>query len=136
MNSGCFILHRSYSNSFNLSNVGDFFQKLNSKGPCHISEKEIESRCLVFTSSGRREIGQFQVVVVQRRQGNVQKGVMHVQSCFANLNLLLFCRFHCRRRRRHRRRSPVPPSPPPYVTQRREREGVPLSPALSRCCVT
>ena len=90
----------------------------------------------MFTSSVRREIGQFQVVVVQRRQGNVQKGVMHVQSCFANLNLLLFCRFHCRRRRRHRRRSPVPPSPPPYVTQRREREGVPLSPALSRCCVT
>ena len=76
----------------------------------------------MFTSSVRREIGQFQVVVVQRRQGNVQKRVMHVQSCcFANLNLLLFYRSHCRRRRR--RRSPVPPHhlpPPPYVTQRRE----------------
>ena len=68
----------------------------------------------MFTSSVRREIGQFQVVVVQRRQGNVQKRVMHVQSCcFANLNLLLFCRSHCRRRRRRRRRSPVPPPPPP-----------------------
>ena len=66
----------------------------------------------MFTSSVRREIGQFQVVVVQRRQGNVQKRVMHVQSCcFANLNLLLFCRSHFRRRRR----SPVPPHhlPPP-----------------------
>ena len=76
MNSGCLKLHCSYFNSFNLSNVGDFFQKLNSKGPCHISEKEIESRCLVFTSSVKREIGQFQVVVVQRRQGNVQKSVI------------------------------------------------------------
>ena len=80
-----------------MSNVGDFFQKLNSLGPRHSSEKERESRCLVFTSSVRREIRQFQVVVVQRRQGNVQKSVMQVQSCcFANLNLLLFCRFHCR----------------------------------------
>ena len=76
MNSGCFILHRSYSNSFSLSNVGDFFQKLNSKGPCHSSEKEIEILCLVFMSSVRREIRQFQVVVVQRRQGNVQKSVI------------------------------------------------------------
>ena len=124
MNSGCFILHRSYSNSFNLSNVGDFFQKLNSKGPCHFSEKEIESRCLVFTSSVRREIRQFQVVVVQRRQDNVQKSVMHVQSCcFSNLNLLLFCRFHYRRRRR--RRNPVPPhhSPPPCHATPGVREG-------------
>ena len=43
----------------------------------------------------------FHVVVVQRRQRNVQKSVMHVQSCcFANLNLLLFCRSLCRRRHR------------------------------------
>ena len=35
------------------------------------------------------------------RQRNAQKSVMHVQSyCFANLNLLLFCRSRCRRRRR------------------------------------
>ena len=109
-----------------MSNVGDFFQKLNSLGPRHSSEKERESRCLVFTSSVRREIGQFQVVVVQRRQGNVQKRVMHVQSCcFANLNLLLFCRSHCRRRRR--RRSPVPPHhrppPPPCHATPGVREG-------------
>ena len=32
---------------------------------------------------------------------NVQKSVMHVQSCcFANLKLLLFCRSRCRRSRR------------------------------------
>ena len=65
------------------------------------SGKEGESRCLVFTSSSKREIRHFHVVVVQRRQRNVQKGVMHVQSCcFANLNQLLFCRSCCRRPRR------------------------------------
>ena len=41
----------------------------------------------------KREIRYFHVVVVQRRQRNEQKSVMHVQSCcFANLNLSLFCR--------------------------------------------
>ena len=41
----------------------------------------------------KREIRYFHVVVVQRRQRNEQKSVMHVQSCcFANFNLLLFCR--------------------------------------------
>ena len=64
-------------------------------------KKKKESCCLVFPSSTKREIRHFHVVVVQRRQRNVQKSVMHVQSCcFANLNLLLFCRSRCRRRRR------------------------------------
>ena len=51
----------------------------------------------MFTSSTKREIRHFHVVVVQRRLRNVQNKVMHVQSyCFVNLNLLLFCR-RCRR---------------------------------------
>ena len=34
---------------------------------------------------------QFYVLIVQRRQKNVQKSVMYVQRCcFANLNLLPF----------------------------------------------
>ena len=46
---------------------------------------------------------QFHVVVLQRRQWDVQKSVRHVQSCcFPCLNLLLFCRSRCRRRRRRR----------------------------------
>ena len=46
-----------------------------------------EQSCLVSTSSIKREIKQFHVVVVQRRQRNGQKSVMHVQSCcFAYLN--------------------------------------------------
>ena len=77
------------------------FLELNSKGLYQSSGKEKESCCLVFPSSTKREIRQFHVVVVQRRQRNVQKSVMHVQSCcFACLNLLLFCRSRCRRRRR------------------------------------
>ena len=75
-------------------------EKLNSKGLYQSSGKEKESCCLVFPSSTKREIRHFHVVVVQRRLRNVQKSVMHVQSCcFANLNLLLFFRSRCRRRR-------------------------------------
>ena len=58
-----------------------------------------------FTSAKKREIRHFHVVVVRRQQRNVQKSVMHLQSCwFANL-LLLFCRSRCRCRRCRRRRS-------------------------------
>ena len=48
----------------------------------------------MFTSSIKREIRHFQVVVVKWWQRNVQKSMMHMQSCcFANLNLLLFAVF-------------------------------------------
>ena len=45
-----------------------------------------------------REMRKIHVAVVQRWLRNVQKSVMHVRSCFANINLFLFCRFRCRRR--------------------------------------
>ena len=54
------------------------FLELNSKGLYQSSGKETEGRCLVFTSSTRREIRQLHVVIVQRRQRNVQKSVLHV----------------------------------------------------------
>ena len=48
----------------------------------------------------KREIRHFHVVVVHRREQKCSKIVMHVQSCcFANLNLLVFCRSCCRLRR-------------------------------------
>ena len=60
--------------------------EMNSKELYQSSGKESESCCLVFQSLTNREIWHFHVVVVQRRQRNVQKSVMHVQSCcFANL---------------------------------------------------
>ena len=53
------------------------------------SEREIKFRCRLFMSSIKCKIRQFHVEVVQKRQRNVQKSVMHVQSCwFAPLNLL------------------------------------------------
>ena len=70
-------------------------------------------------SSTKREIRTFHVVIVQRRQRNVQKRVMHVHCCcFANLNLLLFCRSRSRRRRRCLSSliSYPPPPPPPSST--------------------
>ena len=60
--------------------------------------KDKETFCFVFTYSVKRahEIIKFHVAVVQRWLKNVQKSVMHVQSCcFANINLLLFCHSRC-----------------------------------------
>ena len=52
-----------------------------------------KSLSCVLTSSTKPEFRHFHVVVVQWRQRNGQKRVMHVQSCrFANLQLLLFSR--------------------------------------------
>ena len=83
-------------------NCWQIFLELNANGLHQSSRKEKwESCCLLFPSSTKREIRQFHVVVVQRRQRNVQKNVMHVQNCcFACLNLLLFCRSRSPRRRR------------------------------------
>ena len=93
--SRCFKLYRAYSISSNSPNASNFFfLTLNSNGLCQNSGKEKESRCLVCTSSKKREIRYFHVVVVQWRQRNVQKSVMHVQSCcVANLNQLFFFAF-------------------------------------------
>ena len=67
--------------------LAHFFGVFISKGLYQSSENEKDSRCLAFTSSAKREIRHFQVVVVQRRQRHRQKSVMHVQSCcFVYLN--------------------------------------------------
>ena len=68
------------------------FGNLNSKRLYQTSGKDKESRWLVFTSWTKREIKHFHVVVVQRRQRNVQKsGVIHLQSCcFSNLKTYCF----------------------------------------------
>ena len=97
-------LHKTLSRLFHLVpfiKCWQFSLELNSKRLYLSSGKEIESRCLVFSASEKREIRQFHVVVVHWRQRNVQKSMMHVQSCcLANLNQLLFCRSRWRRRRR------------------------------------
>ena len=73
------------------------FLELILKDCIKVQEKKVVVLC--FRPPAKREIGHFHVVVVQRRQRHVQKSVMHVQSCgYANLSLLLFCCFRCRRR--------------------------------------
>ena len=77
------------------------FLELNSKRLYQSSGKEKESCCLVFTSSTKREIWHFHVVVVQRRQRNVQK--KHdswVKLLFNQSEPIAFSRSCCRRRRR------------------------------------
>ena len=91
-----FALPQTLSRLFHL-----FFQFFKFFWSYQSSGKEKDSGCLVFTSSTKCEIRHFHVVVVERRQRNVQKSVMYLQSyCFANINQLLFCRSSCRRRRR------------------------------------
>ena len=51
--------------SSNSSNVVNCFLEMNSKRLYRSSGREEESRCLVFTSSTKREIGHVHVVVVQ-----------------------------------------------------------------------
>ena len=59
--------------------------ELISWGPHSSFERERKIRYRLFTSSIKREIRDFHAVVVQWRQRNVQKNVLHVQSCcFAN----------------------------------------------------
>ena len=102
VNLRCLKLYRAYSISFNSSSVGKLFWSWILKDCIKVQEKK--KKVVVFCSRPQQNVklGSFTlIVVVQRRQRNVQKGVMHVQSCwFACLNLLLFCRCRCLLRRR------------------------------------
>ena len=93
----CLKLYCTYFILFNLSLTLAIFLELNSKGLYQSSGKEKESCCLVFLSLTKREIRHFHAVVVQLQQRNVQKSMMHMQSCcFTTINLLLFCHSSCR----------------------------------------
>ena len=79
-------LYPDYSNSFILSNASELFLSRISS-----LQRERNLSCRLFTSSIKREIRHFPVVVVQWRQRNVQKSVMHVQSCcFASSTYCFF----------------------------------------------
>ena len=96
MNSRCLKLYRAYSILFNSTNVGKFLWTWILKDCIKAQKKK---KKIVVLCSGPRQN-------VQRRQRNVQKSVMHVQSCcFArNLNLFRFWRSRSRRRRSRSRR--------------------------------
>ena len=92
MNWRCFKLY-AYSISFNSSNVANFFWSWILKDCIEnqVKKKQIHYLVFIFSRSPLKVYlhGHFHVVVVvQRRQRNVQKSVMHVQSrSFANVNV-------------------------------------------------
>ena len=67
------------------------FGELNSKGLNRNPGKPKESRYLLITPSTKLEIRHFHFVVVQGPQRNVQKSVMHVQSCCFFNETYCFC---------------------------------------------
>ena len=75
-----FGLYRDYSSSHTLSNVGERCRSSIFRNIFKF-RKRIKFRRRLFTSSIKSEIRQFHVVVVQKRQRNVSKSAMHVQSC-------------------------------------------------------
>ena len=90
MYSSCFKLNRVYSTLFNSTKFGEFFWRLILKDCIKVQEKEKKIVVLCSRPTQSVKLGHFHVVVVQRRQRNVLKSVMHVQSCLANLSLLFF----------------------------------------------
>ena len=86
--SHCFKLNRSYSVSFHLSNVGEIFRVESQR-----TVFKFRKRKLTFFVGFTYPMKQARVAVVQRRLRNVQKSVLHVQSCWFNCSC-------CRRRRR------------------------------------
>ena len=81
VNSRGFKLYRAYSTPFSSSNVGKFFWSWILR-LYRSSGKETKTKT-------KREIRYFYVAVVQWRQKNVHKNVMHVQIC-RRLNLFPF----------------------------------------------
>ena len=83
VNSRGFKSYRAYSTPFSSSNVGKFFWSWFLKACIEVQEKA--------KTKTKHEIRYFHVAVVQWRQRNVHKSVMHVQGCcFAHLNLFPF----------------------------------------------
>ena len=65
--------------------------KLNFKGPYPSSERETKFRRCLFTSSIKRQIRHFHVIVVQKQERNVQKKRdARAKLLFYLLNKLLF----------------------------------------------
>ena len=87
----CFKLYHAYSISFNSTNVGNFFWSWILKDCIELDEKKKNVVVLCSRPPRNVKMGIF-TSYSKWRQRNVQKSVMHVQSCcFANLNQLRFC---------------------------------------------
>ena len=59
----------------------EFWLELKSGGRARVQTEMVEFIVLSFPYSSKLKVWSFHVVVVQAQQRNVQKSVMHVQSC-------------------------------------------------------
>ena len=94
--SHCFKLNRSYSVSLNLSNVGEIFWVESQRTVFKFRKRKLTLLCWVYLLPAikqAREIRKFHVAAEQWRLRNVQKSVLHVQSCWFNCS-----RCRCSRR--------------------------------------
>ena len=102
MNSRCLKLYRTYSISFNSSNVGKFFWSWILKD-C-IKVQKLKKKVVVLCSRPWQNVKLGTLISRCSRAITAKKctkSVMHVQSyCFATINQLSFCRSSCRRRGR------------------------------------
>ena len=94
------LLDHCMSSTLGSFSIRKMLGNLNSNGLYRSSGKEKETSCLLLTSSTKRKIKHFHVVVVQIWQRNVQKSVMYVQSCRLLNKPIAFFRSRYRRRRR------------------------------------
>ena len=89
-----FRLYGNYSYPLILSNVDKPSWNWILRDHIQVQNEKKISSLLVFFFSIKREIRHFNVVFVQKRERNVQKSVMHVQSCcHCLLGLLIFFTF-------------------------------------------
>ena len=75
--------YRVYSNSLKMQ----ISLELISWGPHSSLERERKFHRRLFTFSTKRKIRHFHVVVVLQQQRNVEKSVMHVQTCCFDVSL-------------------------------------------------
>ena len=59
----------------------EFWLELKRGGRARVQTEMVEFIALSFPYSSKLKVWSFHVVVVQAQQRNVQKSVMHVQSC-------------------------------------------------------
>ena len=77
----CFKLNRAYSISFYSSKVGNFFWSWILTRCSKVQEKKKNVKCLLFTSSPKREIRQFFTLwSCMWRHRNVQKSVLSIKT--------------------------------------------------------
>ena len=79
----------------------EFSLELKRRDRAWVLTEMVEFIVLPFPFPSKLKIWWFHVLVMQGLQRNVQKSVMHVQSCcFPNQTYCFFCRSRCRPRRR------------------------------------